>query len=75
MNKYEFQADRILLLKHFFEQHLVDTSLDYDELSIKTDGFVVQDIEDFYEKTLFEAYKGNDNVSSLELQLLQSWAV
>lgn len=56
-----------MLLKHFFEQHLVDTGLDYDELSIKTDGFVVQDIEDFYEKTLFEAYKGNDNVTTTTL--------
>ncbi|KAH1014300.1 hypothetical protein HUJ04_003156 [Dendroctonus ponderosae] len=51
------KADRILLLKHFLGKHLVDTSLDYEELALKTDGFVVQDIEDFYTKALFEAYK------------------
>ncbi|XP_076269258.1 peroxisomal biogenesis factor 1 isoform X2 [Rhynchophorus ferrugineus] len=50
------KTDRLLLLKYFFNQS--DTNnLDYNELLMKTDGFVVQDIKDFYDKALFEAYK------------------
>ncbi|CAG9768233.1 unnamed protein product [Ceutorhynchus assimilis] len=51
------KSDRMVLWKYCLEQHNVDETVDYEKLAIKTDGFVVQDIQDCYEKSLFEAYK------------------
>lgn len=42
------------LLKHYFKT----PEIDYDSLGLKTDGFVVQDLQNLYVKALFEAYKG-----------------
>ncbi|KAL1491690.1 hypothetical protein ABEB36_012251 [Hypothenemus hampei] len=45
--------DRITMLKHMFS----NIALDYQDLSVKTDGSVVQDFKDLYQKSLFEASK------------------
>lgn len=48
--------DRLNLLKFLFKNHAAD-NVDFDDLSVKTEGYVVHDIVDFYNKTLFEIYK------------------
>ncbi|XP_030757477.1 peroxisome biogenesis factor 1 isoform X2 [Sitophilus oryzae] len=50
------KADRVALLKYFFEKSPTK-DLDYSSLANKSDGFVIQDIKDFYEKALFESFK------------------
>lgn len=51
-----FQVDRLDLIKFLLKD--LDTELiDFEELSVKTEGFVVQDIVDFCNKAVFEALK------------------
>ncbi|XP_018567374.1 peroxisome biogenesis factor 1 [Anoplophora glabripennis] len=60
------KADRIDFLKHFFEKYkLLDVNFDY--ISIKTEGFVIQDIIDFCNKSIFEAYKDDCDEENLVL--------
>ncbi|KAJ8920838.1 hypothetical protein NQ315_015630 [Exocentrus adspersus] len=50
------KPDRIKLIKTFVEQNnLVDVN--FDHLSIKTEGYVIQDVVDYCKKTIFEAHK------------------
>ncbi|XP_066262040.1 peroxisomal ATPase PEX1 isoform X2 [Euwallacea similis] len=51
------KEDRIQLIKHFFKSTDISDDLDIDDLAIKTDGFVAQDIKDFCNKVFFEAHK------------------
>lgn len=46
-------------LKYFFEKYkLVNVHFDY--VSVKAEGFVIQDLVDFCNKTIFEAYKDGE---------------
>ncbi|XP_066147030.1 peroxisomal ATPase PEX1 isoform X2 [Euwallacea fornicatus] len=51
------KEDRVQLVKHFLKSTDVSDDLDFDDLAVKTDGFVAQDIKDFCNKALFEAHK------------------
>lgn len=47
------------MLDFFFAQHHL-VNIDLNELALKTESFVVQDIVDFVDKAIFESYKEGD---------------
>lgn len=53
---FSFQVNRLTLLKYLFQNHALD-GIDFEVVAVKTEGFVVHDIIDFYNKTIFETYK------------------
>ncbi|KAJ8952106.1 hypothetical protein NQ314_007599 [Rhamnusium bicolor] len=62
------KEDRLQLLHYFFVKYnLVDVK--FDDLSIKTEGFVVQDIVDFHNKTVFEAYKDQSDEDVIKINI------
>ncbi|XP_060516816.1 peroxisomal ATPase PEX1 [Cylas formicarius] len=50
------KGDRVALLKYYFLSHNV-SDVDFNDLSVRTDGFVIQDIADLCSKIRFEACK------------------
>ncbi|XP_074027169.1 peroxisomal biogenesis factor 1 isoform X2 [Leptinotarsa decemlineata] len=61
------KLDRKVVLQKLFADFELD-GVDFEELSMKTEGFVIQDIVDFHNKTLFEAYKDElDENSSITI--------
>ncbi|KAJ8946677.1 hypothetical protein NQ318_019992 [Aromia moschata] len=50
------KTDRKQLLEHLFGKYTT-ADVNFDELAVKTEGFVIQDVIDFHNKTLFEVYK------------------
>ncbi|CAH1183321.1 unnamed protein product [Phaedon cochleariae] len=55
------KIDRVSVLKSFFKNDKCD-GVNYEDLSIKTEGFVVQDLVDFYNKTIYESLKDASGV-------------
>ncbi|CAH0557658.1 unnamed protein product [Brassicogethes aeneus] len=56
--------DRITLLKYLFSKYTLKC-IDLDALSTKTEGYVIQDLINFVNKTVYEAYKDDpDGIKS-----------
>lgn len=45
-----------MLLKFLFKNYTLKL-VDFDELGVKTEGFVMQDLVNFANKAVYEAYK------------------
>ncbi|KAG5891031.1 hypothetical protein JTB14_035222 [Gonioctena quinquepunctata] len=50
------KIDRKVILQNVFADFELD-GVNFEKLAMKTEGFVIQDIIDFHNKTIFEAYK------------------
>ncbi|XP_050307066.1 peroxisome biogenesis factor 1 [Anthonomus grandis grandis] len=62
------KIDRAVFLKHLFEEDPLDENVDFESLAVKTDGFAIQDIKDFHDKTVFEAHKENPQQALISQQ-------
>ncbi|KAI4464803.1 aaa-family atpase [Holotrichia oblita] len=52
------KKDREIFLKYIFSRcGDISNTIDFDVLSLKTEGYVVQDLVDFIDKCVFESYK------------------
>ncbi|CAG9862927.1 unnamed protein product [Phyllotreta striolata] len=52
------KQDRLLTLKHLLRNYEI-IDVNFNDFSIKTEGFVIQDLVDFSNKTIFEMYKND----------------
>lgn len=53
-----FKDERGKLLEHLFsEKTQLPLKVDLDQFAMKTEGFVVQDVVDFVNRSVFESYK------------------
>lgn len=46
----------------FAKKASVENSVDFADLSVKTEGYVIQDLVDFVNRSIFEACKRNGNI-------------
>lgn len=62
------KADRIHLMNHFLEAKEVsrEKDINWDEIGVKTEGFVAQDLADYMDKSIFEAYKTESEIVSMD---------
>nr|CAH7747328.1 unnamed protein product [Callosobruchus chinensis] len=62
------KQDRQSIMKHSFQNYKLG-NVDFDELSMKTDGFVFQDMVNFCEKAVYEALKQSEADESVEITM------
>nr|CAI5837445.1 unnamed protein product [Callosobruchus analis] len=62
------KEDRKSIIKHLFQNYKLG-DVDVDELSLKTDGFVFQDMVNFCEKAIYESLKQTEYDENLEITM------
>ncbi|CAH1979790.1 unnamed protein product [Acanthoscelides obtectus] len=62
------KQDRQTIMKHLLQNYKI-VDIEFDELSVKTDGFVFQDMVNFCEKVIYEGLKHSEDDERVEITM------